>query len=301
MVPRPTGFLLAAAAIAVSPGSAADAGASAAERVVRVVSHEVPSDPRLQRHVRRYWTPERMTATAAEPVAAPRALRTTGSFWTSKGLVARTTGKVFFSLGGRDFLCSASTVRSANRDLVVTAGHCVKAGRGAWAENWIFVPGYRDGTSPYGGFTARRMFTPDAWSQGGDGDYDVAMVAVAPSEGRHVLDVTGGQRIAFGGPDGRRTLAFGYPSSGAYDGERLAYCGGHPTGDPRRETTGQGLRCDLTRGASGGPWLSGFDPATGTGVVTSVSSFKFADDRGTMYGPRFGDPVRRLYQRAQHG
>ncbi|KAB2341833.1 trypsin-like serine peptidase [Actinomadura rudentiformis] len=298
MAPRSTGFLLATAAVAtvaVPPGSAADAGASAA---VRVVTHEVPLDPDLERHVRRYWTPERMTATAARSV--PPRTTTTGALWTSHGQVARTTGKVFFSSGGRDFLCSASTVRSANRDVVVTAGHCVKAGRGAWAENWIFVPGYRDGTGPYGGFTARRMFTPDPWSQGGDGDYDVAMVAVAPSGGRHVVDLTGGQRIAFGGPDGRRTLAFGYPSTGAYDGERLAYCGGRPAEDPRGETTGHGLRCDLTRGASGGPWLSGFDPATGTGVVTSVSSFKFADDRGTMYGPRFGEAVRRIYERAQH-
>ncbi|MFI0450587.1 trypsin-like serine peptidase [Actinomadura sp. 6N118] len=288
MAPRSIGFLLVTAALAMPPGSAADAGASAA---VRVVTHDVPLDPDLERHVRRYWTPERMTATAARS--------TTGSRWMSYGQVGRTTGKVFFSIGGRDFLCSASTVRSANKDVVVTAGHCVKAGRGAWAENWIFVPGYRDGTGPFGGFTARRMFTPDPWSQGGDGDYDVAMVAVAPSGGRHVVDLTGGQHIAFGGPDGR-SFAFGYPSTGAYDGERLAYCGGRPTADPRGETTGHGLRCDLTRGASGGPWLSGFDPATGTGVVTSVSSFKFADDHGTMYGPRFGDAVRRIYERAQN-
>ncbi|MFG1999422.1 trypsin-like serine peptidase [Spirillospora sp. NPDC048911] len=297
MAPRPTGFVLvtaAVAAVAVSPGSAADAGASAA---VRVVTHDVPSDPVFERQVRRYWTPERMTATAArfQPTA------TTGALWNSGGLVARTTGKIFFSVRGRDFLCSAGTVQSANRDVVVTAGHCVKAGRGPWAENWIFVPGYRDGAGPYGGFTARRMFTPDPWSQGGDGDYDVAMVAVAPSYGGHVVDLAGGQRIAFGGPHGRRTLAFGYPSAGGYDGERLAYCGGRPAGDPHEETTGQGLRCDLTRGASGGPWLSGFDAATGTGVITSVSSFKFADDHRTMYGPRFGDAVRRVYQRAQTG
>ncbi|MEU5878274.1 hypothetical protein [Spirillospora sp. NPDC047279] len=295
MAPRPFGLLLVpavVAAAAVSPGSAAGAGWSTADQVVRVVTHDVPFDADLDRRVRLYWTPGRMTATE-------RGAAGTGALWTGGGLVARTTGKVFFSIGGRDFLCSASTVRSANKDVVVTAGHCVKAGRGAWAENWIFVPGYRDGGGPYGGFTARRMFTPDPWSQAGDGDYDVAMVAVAPSDGRHVVDLVGGQRIAFGGPGGRRTHAFGYPSAGGYGGERLAYCDGRPARDPRDETTGQGLRCDLTKGSSGGPWLTGFDPAAGTGVVTSVSSFKFADDQRTMYGPRFGEAVRRIYQRAQ--
>jgi hypothetical protein len=56
----------------------------------------------------------------------------------------------------------------------------------------------------------------------------------------------------------------------------------------------------MTQGSSGGAWLSGFDPATGTGVITSVSSFKYADDGGTMYGPYFGATVRKLYEQAQH-
>ena len=42
------------------------------------------------------------------------------------------------------------------------------------------------------------------------------------------------------------------------------------------------------------------DSATGSGVTTSVSSFKYADDGSTMYGPYFGTSIRRLYDQAEH-
>ncbi|WP_243772511.1 trypsin-like serine peptidase [Actinomadura barringtoniae] len=270
--------------IAVSPSSAAGARPPVAEPAVHSVQATAA-------RIRAYWTPERRAAAAAGQA---------GALWTGGGAVARTTGKVFFTIGGRDFLCSGSTVRSANRDVVVTAGHCVKDGKGAWADNWIFVPGYRDGDSPYGGYTARRMFTPDQWSEHADGDFDVAMVAVAQADGRHVVDVAGGQRLAFGGPREAHTHAFGYPASGRWNGKRLAYCDGTPAPDRHAGTTGRGLRCDLTTGSSGGPWLTGLDPATGLGTVVSVNSFKYADDHATMYGPHFGDAVRRAYDQAQN-
>jgi len=268
--------------IAASPSSAAGARPPVAEPALHQVRETAGQ-------IRAYWTPARMAAAAQA-----------GALWTGGGAVTRTTGKVFFTIGGRDFLCSGSTLKSANRDVVVTAGHCVKDGKGAWADNWIFVPGYRDGDSPYGGYTARRMFTPDQWSRQADGDFDVAMVAVAQADGRHVVDVVGGRRVAFGGPGEARTYAFGYPASGRWNGARLAYCDGKPAPDRHAGTTGRGLRCDMTIGSSGGPWLSGFDPATGAGTVVSVNSFKYAGDASTMYGPHFGDAVRRAYDQAQN-
>jgi len=61
------------------------------------------------------------------------------------------------------------------------------------------------------------------------------------------------------------------------------------------------LRCGLNAGSSGGPWLSGFDPATGTGTITSISSFKYETDAATLYGPRLGPVAKALFDRAQHG
>src|SRR5690606_30088993 len=104
----------------------------------------------------------------------------------ARGTVGATTGRVFLTLHGRDFVCSASSVHAANRDLVVTAAHCVKDGTGTWARNWTFVPGYDEGRRPYGAFTARRAFVTTRWSRGGDDDHDVAMVAVNTAGGRHL-------------------------------------------------------------------------------------------------------------------
>nr|BFE87516.1 hypothetical protein GCM10020093_101170 [Planobispora longispora] len=56
----------------------------------------------------------------------------------------------------------------------------------------------------------------------------------------------------------------------------------------------------MTAGSSGGPWFTGFDPSTGRGTVTSVSSFKYSNDQGTMYGPYFGDIAKNLYATAQN-
>ena len=225
--------------------------------------------------------------------------RISGARWNAGGSVSRTTGRVFLTLAGTDFVCSASSVKGANRDLVVTAGHCVKDGTGAWADNWVFVPGYEEGRQPYGQFTARRMFVAGPWSRSGDDSYDVGMVAVNQRNGKHLNDVVGSQDITFGAPRGRQTYGFGFPADSPYNGEHLVYCAGSLRDDPNDQTSDQGLRCDMTAGSSGGPWLSGFDPVTGRGTLTSVSSFKYSDDRRTMYGPYFGESAKQLYTTAQ--
>ncbi|WP_228011141.1 trypsin-like serine peptidase [Nonomuraea phyllanthi] len=233
--------------------------------------------------------------------AAARPLTSTaGSRWSTGGAVARTTGRVFLTMAGADFVCSASTVKSGNRDVVVTAGHCVKDGAGEWAANWTFVPGYgTGGEQPYGQFAARRMFVAGPWSRGGDDNYDVGMVALATSGGRHVADVVGTQEIAFNAARGGQAFGFGYPADPPYDGGHLVYCAGRLRADPYGQSRDQGLSCDMTAGSSGGPWMTGFDPATGKGTITSLSSFKYSDDQGTMYGPYLGDAAKALFASAE--
>ncbi|MFC6084390.1 trypsin-like serine peptidase [Sphaerisporangium aureirubrum] len=297
---------------AARPGGAGPGAGPVAPGQV-VAGHTATRTAAERRRALGHWTPERMArampatllGTFPRPKLLPmrsRAARpaTRGSRWAAGGAVSRTTGRVFLTMRGTDYVCSAGVVRSRNMDVVVTAGHCVKDGAGPWAENWTFVPGYEAGHRPFGAFTARRMFVPEPWSARGDDSYDLAMVAVAPAAGRHLTQVVGGQDIAFNRPRGARAFGFGFPADPPYDGEHLVYCAGAPHGDPHRQTHDQGIRCDLTAGSSGGPWLSSFDPATGRGVVTSVSSFKYSDDATTMYGPYFGDQARRLFEVAQN-
>lgn len=83
-----------------------------------------------------------------------------------------TIGKVFFTLGGSNYVCSGTATSSANRDVVTTAGHCLNEGPGAFATNWAFVPAYDKGSRPYGTWTARDLVTTSAWANQGDINYD---------------------------------------------------------------------------------------------------------------------------------
>jgi V8-like Glu-specific endopeptidase len=206
---------------------------------------------------------------------------------------------VFFTLDGGDFVCSASSVHSANRDTVVTAGHCVNSGPGEFATRWAFVPGYHDGYRPYGTWTARRLFAPTAWTERGNIDYDVGFAAVDRNDGRHLADAVGSQDIAFGSSRGQYAYAFGYPAVGRYDGNSLLYCQGTAT-DDSYGTDDQGMTCDMTDGSSGGPWLSRFDPKSGRGVLTSVNSFGYNGMPNVMWGPYFGDEIHSVFGTAQH-
>jgi hypothetical protein len=282
-----------------------------------IVQHTAARGAGVQSRVLDYWTPARMAAALPlkGPVTAPvkaavtgpatGSAATNGARWAGRGEVTRAIGRVFLTIDGHDFVCSGSALGAvagkAGRDLVVTAGHCAKDGTGSWARNWTFVPGYDSGLRPYGAFTARRMFVPRRWSGSGDDDFDVALVAVAPHGGRHLSDVVGGLGIRFNGPRGQTAYGFGFPTDPPYDGQHLMYCAGRVHDDPRRQTKDQGLHCALTAGSSGGPWLTGFDPASGRGTITSVSSFKYTDDQDTMYGPYFGGEVKDLYDTARKG
>ncbi|NYH51590.1 V8-like Glu-specific endopeptidase [Nocardiopsis arvandica] len=323
-LPAPASAVTQAVHTAYSPGSTTTRDREELSHVEGVSHQAAAVTGAASRAVLDYWTEERMAA--AKPItsmlegtlplagedpssgggvehqASPRS-DSTGERWPADGLVTRTTGKVYLTMDGRDFTCTASVVDSANRSTLVTAGHCAKDGRGSWARNWTFVPAYSDGDSPYGRFTASDMLVAPQWSRQADDSYDFAMVVVNTDDGTSVQDRVGSQRIAFGSwteekvREGVQVYAFGYPSSSPYRGEHLHYCSGRTTPDTGG-TTANGVHCDMTQGSSGGPWFTGFDTRTGRGTISSVVSFKYADDRHTQYGPRFGEAARKLYDRA---
>ncbi len=313
----------------------------APERVLRdarqvavgVVSAQATTVAR-QRAARAYWTRSRMLA--ARPVGlrvgadgrtvavaqqasgrhargtAPtsvvrrlspaRAPVVTGAAWPLPASpVARTTGKVFFTMNGWDYVCSGSAVSSPDASTVLTAGHCVNEGGdgvtpGAYATHLVFVPGYRDGTAPYGTFAATHLVTTSGWRTGGDFDVDVAFANVGhDGAGRTLTQAVGGQPIAFHRPRGGAVTVLGYPAAAPYTGERLTYCAGPLRQDSIGLGPDQGLRCDLTPGSSGGPWLADFDPVLGAGSLVSVTSFSYTQHPGILWGPYLGATAQSLY------
>ncbi|MPY78907.1 MAG: peptidase [Actinophytocola sp.] len=264
-----------------------------------------------------YWTPDRMRdaveldkielsrlpdfgdVRVGEPTSvAPSPAGADESPWTDGGEVVATAGRVFFTMDGRDASCSGNAVTSENNSTVITAGHCVKYQDG-WHRNWVFVPAYHDGEAPYGEWPAASTHTTPQWNASEDINYDIGAAVVRSVGGQRLTDVVGGQGIAFNQPRGQRTYAFGYPAAEPYDGSRLIHCAGTTFNDVLFSND-LGLNCDMTGGASGGPWFVDFDPLRGTGTQNSVNSFGYVFLPNVMFGPYFGDVAQQLYQDVQN-
>jgi hypothetical protein len=205
------------------------------------------------------------------------------------GVVARDTGKVFFVLDGTDFVCSGATVGGPRVSVIVTAAHCVTDGYGGWATHWVFVPGYDNGAEPYGSYSSSRFFVSRQWNAGMNETYDVAFVAVK--------GLSGGLPVRFDTTP-RSAYVFGYPADAPFTGGELRYCDGPVSQDPQDPGADRGIRCDMTAGDSGGPWLTGFRTASGTGTVVAISAFKYSDNDSTLYGAVLGHVARELYKEA---
>jgi V8-like Glu-specific endopeptidase len=253
----------------------------------------------------------RLTA-AGRPTAGARAGWLTGDTagrglrLVHAGAVAGAVGKIFFTLGAINYTCSGTLVRGRRADVVLTAAHCVTNGRGQWAANWTFVPGYRDGSEPYGQYAARRFFVSPRWKGPAASErYDVAFVQVTPAgvdgpKSRRPK-TPAGLPIAFAA---RQTAAlaaqayvFGYPALRPYTGLYPDYCAGPAASSVIRRGSAR-IACAMTAGDSGGPWLTGFSPQTGAGTITAVTAYKLAGDRRTLYGTVLGPTARALYLRA---
>ena len=254
-----------------------------------------------------YWTPERMesakpaelqfggTAEQAKAEAAPRPW-TSGEITTPYTQAPTSThGKVFFTLGGSDYVCSGTALLSGNKSVVWTAGHCVNEGPGEFATNWQFVPAYKDGAAPLGAYVAENLFTTSAWGNSGDFSYDLGAAVVAPAGGTALTDRVGGRGIAFNSARNQNYQSYGYPAAPPFDGERLWRCtSALQTSDNDANPPTLGIGCDMTGGSSGGGWIVGSN-------VVSVNSYGYGNQPDVMYGPYQGTVAQSLYNAAAAG
>ncbi|MBN6037625.1 serine protease [Amycolatopsis sp. 195334CR] len=221
-----------------------------------------------------YWTPERLAATDPENEAPAETIGTV-----RPGPVPAGLGKLYFTLvPGGDGSCSATAVPSASKDVVLTAGHCVNAGLTPQDEpiqvtNVVFVPSYEDGSGPHGVFAARAFAWPDTYQGPMSGTDDVAVLALDPVDGKHVADTTGTQEVTFERPESPApTDILGYPVSRLAHGQKVQQCDVTAEYAPDSVVDKWISPCDLAGGSSGGPWLTGFDDATGLGTIYGVTS-----------------------------
>ncbi|MEV4243674.1 hypothetical protein AB0J63_09720 [Streptosporangium canum] len=93
----------------------------------------------------------------------------------------KTIGKVFFVDADKNLKwCSGTSIQSKYRNLVSTAGHCVydEGKNASVADNWVFVPAYYQGKTPYGIFVGKTAYTHYDFSVFEDKDKDYAFVTV---------------------------------------------------------------------------------------------------------------------------
>lgn len=284
------GLLFAALPAGAAPGAHGNGGES-------VSRHDAATTKAEQQRVADYWTADRMRSAVPAESRFARSMKGKPGGGGGSGTAVQETpqprlGKVFFTEGGVNYVCSGTATSSSNHDVVTTAGHCVNEGPGAYVTNFAFVPAYDNGAAPYGKWTAKTLFTTTQWANSGDFNYDAGFAVMnANSAGASLTDVVGSYPIGFNMAKGLTYTSYGYPAAKPYDGTSLWSCTGVARPDTNGGSTDQGLLCSMTGGSSGGGWITG-------GTLNSVNSFKYRGDNTTMWGPYFGSVIQSTYNAA---
>jgi len=222
---------------------------------------------------------------------------TTSSGQAFTGVAA--VGALFSYSAGKlgSHFCTASVVHSRGGNLAVTAAHCVT---GSDVSQIAFVPGYANGTAPFGVWQVTQVYTDQAWQASQNPDDDVAFLRLsAASDGVPVEDVTGAEQLGTGRSgtaQQQSTLVqvIGYP-----DGENEpVWCVNWTKSLSRTQ-----LEFDCggyTNGTSGGPFLADVSSVSGQGTVVGVIG---GYEQGGLtpsvsYSAAFGTSVATLYQTA---
>ena len=234
-----------------------------------------------------------------------------------------TVGKLFFTLNGLNYVCSASVVRP---HLLLTARHCVfdyvDPSGGSFATNMVFDPGYLNGanTNLGGGWVARRMAT---WVSNAPGyDYDIGFVQLFDDDlrgcnaslgGTPIESYTGylgywygnasgnfasygpsGSGCSFGDYSKRQWSEFGYPHAPPFDGKRMVQSDSS-TGalDFLGATNTVEVGNDMSGGSSGGPWILCFTPGLSgaRNYANGLNSYRWISPNhaSAMNSPQFHD------------
>lgn len=199
----------------------------------------------------------------------------------------RAVGKLFLTVPGvGPATCSAAVIRPR---IILTAGHCVHSGSGGadgFYTNFVFVPAFRDGASPYQAWNGVYAIAPATWTNGRGSVPNAADYAVIELQDRIVGGavrrigmVTGqlGVQILKLIPNHAHLL--GYPSN-LDRGLKMhqVTAASFATGGNNTIIYGS----DMGPGSSGGPWVENFQaPAigqiggsnSGSNLIVGITSY----------------------------
>jgi V8-like Glu-specific endopeptidase len=245
-----------------------------------------------------YWTEGRLLS--AEPSrnwrlpASQASPRATPSAHTPV-ITAPRVGALFSHDASGNHFCTASVVASPGHDLLITAAHCINGGKGnGYNQDIVFIPGYENGSKPFGVWTVSKLLVDKDWATASDPDYDVGFVVLEPNDGKNIQDVLGANELAFNAGYSNLVRVTGYPSSA----NAPVTCLNRTS----RQSPSQ-LKFDcggFFGGTSGSPWVTDFDPRTRTGhIVGVIGGYQEGGDTDSVsYSVYLNDSIRDLYEQA---
>jgi V8-like Glu-specific endopeptidase len=242
-----------------------------------------------------YWTRDRLLAarpsrnwtSPSSPAATPSGH--------APVIPAPRVGALFSHSASGDHFCTASVVDSPGHELLVTAAHCIYAGKSGYDQDIVFIPAYQDGAEPFGVWTPSKLLVDPQWASSSDPDYDVGFVVLRPNDGKTIQDVLGANQMGFNAGYSHLVRVTGYPSTA----DAPVTCMNRTA-----EQSPTQLRFDCGgyfAGTSGSPWLTKFDLRTRTGTIVGViGGYQQGGDTPSIsYSVYLNNSIRALYQQAE--
>lgn len=204
-------------------------------------------------------------------------------------------GRLLFNTPSGGSACSATVISGNN---IVTAAHCVyDTTNNRFYSGWAFTPAYRNGSAPFGVFTASSCTVLTAWvnlsgsfSINGWTRHDVAVCKLNRNSAGQTINAAVGWAGRLWNA-GSQQLVFnsGYPARD-YNlntiPDPLQYLRSCTAESFLQTTETLGSGCNWGPGISGGSWLVRYKPFIVSGQVNSVNSGLFVGQQN-IYGARF--------------
>jgi opacity protein-like surface antigen len=185
----------------------------------------------------------------------------------------KTVGKFFVSVSTLQFSCTAAVI---GRNIIVTAAHCftgVLSGAKYSTTGWMFAPMWHDNQFPYGKWSVRAVYLPQAWIQQLDSRFDYAVVVLNPNGGRDISAYTGQDswNSSFSLTPGQSApvRVVGIPLAGLK--ARISVTGAQAVQVGPGFTVLTASTPGFGLGTSGGPWFDPFSTKTGTGTIIGLT------------------------------
>jgi len=226
-----------------------------------------------------FW--DRARLLAALPLGSGRVQR--GQSHPAGSAAALRVGALFEHNASGNHFCTASVVASPDKDLLITAAHCINGGQGSsgYSSDIVFIPGYRDGQEPYGVWTVARLLVAPQWAKFSDPNYDIGFVVLEPHDGNNIENILGANRLEI---DNAPITCVNTTS--------------------RQSATQLRFDCPgYTGGTSGSPWVANFSTQSRTGTIVGVIGGyqEGGDTPAVSYSVRLRTAVHALYEQAVSG